>query len=1069
MGGLLGLSVSALASTTILGALEHPDNFDLGSKPGYVDYSIDLESWEYEVRLPANFDANKTYGLITHIDSGPGGLMPAVWQPVLAEHDLIWLAGKNIGNSISSYTRRGVALLGAYRMTELYNIDPRRIIGSGNSGGSRAVASLVILHPDEFAGVINNVGSTFAHDLPEKFTDPTSTYFGHYEYDAITSYPTNGYWDDTRHFDSSTRWVTLTAYTDFREDELMNIYHLGHINFGNTAKLISRDGGHGYKEYQDYNDAINFIEHPLIHAIEDTFDADIPDAGTGFVDLSKVGASIYESAYSFNGKSLSSLKLDAGSSEALAEASEQFAWNTPYGIILDTRLRTEDTGLYNQQMGLHILKVNTDDSTRTGFNLLVQQISHTEKHVQFILTDANGTDTVLFEFDLDAADEPLDRLASDASYFGRSEAPDYVGKSEAFRGLDVRMQLWDQAIQFTFGQDIDAVSFVSTETPTAVRLMDDHRIVQLYFDEVGITADVQALVGDEDRWKLWLSNQALESAPADAALFDDLTLTVSRVATNKELKTLMIHSGNGVSAPPGRINPFDPGTVVTCKVESVISGNNLLIPTGWVLSGNEPASGSTNEFVMTITNNAVLAWQWATNTLVRGISMDTNAVADAYTQTGNPAAFGFDPVVRISNHSNEQGFLKFAVDGNLDWDFVDSVALRVRAAGDISNTTVYAVGDTTWQEGTISGVNEPALGAVLDTSVRIAAGDWHEFDVSSHIRSNGIWALGMRELDPHATSLYNGDFERPDGAVGASLTAGGWSLQGVANQVIHAAGYTAESGDQGVWMKAWSANQNGTFYQEIPTFSGQALALSASFKLEPNFEGNGSQIEMELVWLDASATEISRAILDVDAAVSTTGTWEPLNLEGIAPEGAAQVRAQIHWTTDGTIENTTSASAMLDNMALTATATNAYEWYSRESGFAPQLIIRSWILADADSDEDGMRDGWEVQHFGGLFMADGLGDSDGDTFIDLHEFVAGTDPRSDRSYLRMEGANALGGNQYELSWASVDGIHYRVLYSTQLMNPIWKTHQAGIVGTAPLNVVTSSVESTTGYFVVEVE
>ncbi len=528
VGIMLGLSVAAPAETTILGALDHPENFDLSAESGYVDYSIDLDRWEYEVRLPANFDTNKTYGLITHIDSGKGGLMPSAWQPILEEHDLIWLAGKNIGNKVDSQTRRGVALLGAYRMTELYKIDAGRIIGCGNSGGGRVVASLVIFHPDVFAGVVNNVGSTFAHDLPEKFTDPTSTYYGYYEHDTITNYPAEG-WADKRHFDSSTRWAILTAYTDFREDELMNIYHLGHINFGNTAKLISRDGKHGHKETQDFNDAINFIEHPLISLIDEKFSDGAagtnPDNGNGFSDLTDFDASVSEVAYSFNGKNLSSLKLGP---EAIAEAVDPFVWHDPYGIILDARMRTEGTGSYNQQMGLHILKGNADDSTRTGFNLLMQQTRRTDKHVQFLLTDASGTDTVLFEFDFDGTDEPLDRLPSDDSYFGLSEAPEYVGKSEAFRGLDIRIHLWDQAIQFTFGQDIVSNSFVSA-TSVPVRLMEDNRMVQAYFDEVGIVSDVQALVGDGKPWKLWFSNKALESGASDAALFDDLKLVVAEV------------------------------------------------------------------------------------------------------------------------------------------------------------------------------------------------------------------------------------------------------------------------------------------------------------------------------------------------------------------------------------------------------------------------------------------------------------------------------------------------------------------------------------------------------------
>ncbi len=698
---------------------------------------------------------------------------------------------------------------------------------------------------------------------------------------------------------------------------------------------------------------------------------------------------------------------------------------------------------------------------------MIRQTSHTEKQVQFLLTDEKGVSTVLFEFDFDSSDEPMDRLVTDDSYFGLSEMPQYVGKSEAFRGLDVRIQLWDQAIQFTFGQDIDAASFASATTPTTVRLMEDHRIVQAYFDEVGIASNVQALVENGAPWKLWLSNKALEPAPADAALFDDLKLTASGVATNKDLRTLTIVSGHGVSTPPGRINPFEPGTVVTCKVESVISGNNLLIPTGWVLSGNEPASGNTNEFIMTLANDAVLTWQWRTNALVSSISVTTNAVADTYVQDGNPATFGSDSVIRISDHSAEQGFLKFVVGGDLDWDFVDSIMLRVRAAGNITNTTIYAVEDAGWQEGTISGLNEPAMGAMLDTVSTIAAGDWHEFNVSDYITSNGIWSIGMKELDGSRVLLANGDFELPDLANSAPLSDGGWSDLTSASHVIHAAGWAAETGDQGVWLKGWNANQNGIFYQDIPINPVQEYALKASFKLETNFEGNGGQIDMGLVWLNSSGIEISRETLDVDASISTISTWEHVSLSNTSPAGAASVRVQIHWTTDSVIENSTASSAMLDNMELTTTATNAYDWCSRESGFAPQLVISSWILADGDSDGDGMRDGWEIQHFGDLSTTDGTGDFDGDTFIDQDEFIAGTDPDHPGSFFQSQ-ISAPGTNQCIIEWESVGDRIYTVLWSPDLYTAFSKVY-TGIE--YPQNRVTDTVHQAelSGFYKIEVK
>ena len=90
----------------------------------------------------------------------------------------------------------------------------------------------------------------------------------------------------------------------------------------------------------------------------------------------------------------------------------------------------------------------------------------------------------------------------------------------------------------------------------------------------------------------------------------------------------------------------------------------------------------------------------------------------------------------------------------------------------------------------------------------------------------------------------------------------------------------------------------------------------------------------------------------------------------------------------------------------------------------------------ADSDGDGMPDPWEQTHgLNILFPGDSLLDTDGDSLNNLEEFLAGTDPLNPSSTFLVHpfGRNAVGG-QITLSWSSVAGKRYQVLYSSNMIN-----------------------------------
>lgn len=88
------------------------------------------------------------------------------------------------------------------------------------------------------------------------------------------------------------------------------------------------------------------------------------------------------------------------------------------------------------------------------------------------------------------------------------------------------------------------------------------------------------------------------------------------------------------------------------------------------------------------------------------------------------------------------------------------------------------------------------------------------------------------------------------------------------------------------------------------------------------------------------------------------------------------------------------------------------------------------LLNVQDSDGDGLPDTWETQFTFDPNDSTGVnganGDPDNDLFPNLHEYLAGTNPRDPLSLLRIV---SLSGGGRRISWASVPGKRYQ-LYST---------------------------------------
>ena len=122
-----------------------------------------------------------------------------------------------------------------------------------------------------------------------------------------------------------------------------------------------------------------------------------------------------------------------------------------------------------------------------------------------------------------------------------------------------------------------------------------------------------------------------------------------------------------------------------------------------------------------------------------------------------------------------------------------------------------------------------------------------------------------------------------------------------------------------------------------------------------------------------------------------------------------------------------------------------------------------------DSDNDGLGDEWEIEHFGNLTTASRDSNSDMDNYSDFDEFRAGTIPTDRNSYFQADITKAqVSIGDLDLEWPSSAGRRYSIKTTRDLVEP-WSMLERNIVSTPPTNSYRVEKLSNAAFYRIQIE
>ncbi len=204
---------------------------------------------DYEVYVSPSYSPAVPAGLIVWEGGGEDVVLPAGWEQVMDDRNILWIGPHGTGNEQDVLWRAYQALESVRHMKNHFAIDNERVYICGISGGGRMASRMGVMAADTFAGFFSDVGADF--------------------YTAYWPKPDPAILHRAK---THTRGVLLEGGTDFNlQGTKMSYQMMKQDGFLHISFLLNPNMGHEYPNLEWFNKSMDALEEPIMTADEKVY------------------------------------------------------------------------------------------------------------------------------------------------------------------------------------------------------------------------------------------------------------------------------------------------------------------------------------------------------------------------------------------------------------------------------------------------------------------------------------------------------------------------------------------------------------------------------------------------------------------------------------------------------------------------------------------------------------------------------------------------------------------------------------------------------------------------------